>query len=288
MDSSVIGRGKVAGLTGWSGDEDYFQFREVAGFQPAAVLDVLRGSVLGVVFRGAIPLDRCAEVAKTFYASEFIKRRDGEAPVQYVGAYHYHKSTAVYLDECVREAPAVEQILADADEDPTELFFGGLKDFLRPQGITMRPAGHEGRNATTSIIRSWLGQGEFALEPHEDAGQCREPGQADFEIQQVLRYQVCAMNMCLENGPAGKLKVWNIQPDHESKQRHGTWFSGSPYELDSLEGVESLRLAVEPGDIYVFNGAHVHAVEPSGEGERRSTLSGLLGFIDDATVVAWT
>jgi hypothetical protein len=288
IDSNTTSAVASAELTGWSGSGDYFQFREYQGYVPAAVLDVLRGNVLGAVFRGVIGPAACAEVADRFWASPAGRQRGGEAPVRYLGAYHYHKGTQVYLDECAEVAAAIEEILRPGN-DPLAVFYGGLAESLDPAGITVRRAEYDGRQACRGVLRSWFGRGQFALDPHEDRGQCGVPQQADFEIQQVLQYRICAMNICLENGADGRLRIWNIQPDVDSKRRLGTEYSGSPYPVEPLESIESTWLRIGPGDIYVFNGSHVHAVEPSsGPDVRRTTLSGFLGFADDSTVVSWT
>ena len=43
------------------------------------------------------------------------------------------------------------------------------------------------------------------------------------------------------------------------------------------------------GDVYVFNGAHVHAVEPNTtEQQTRTTLAAMMAFKDDKTVVTWS
>lgn len=275
-------------LSGWSGDAEYFGFREHQRFHPEAVTDVLAGRVLGVVFRGMVGPDTCAELAERFWASPAARSRGGQAPVRYLGAYHYHKKTSVYLDECAEIEDAVDQVLAIPD-DPLAAFHDGLRRVYAPRGVTVRRAEHEGRQACRGVLRSWFGRGAYALAPHEDRGQCREPQQAGFEIQRVLEHHIGAMNICLENGDGGRLAVWNVQPDEASKRRLGTELSGSPYPVESLDGIEVAWLRVRPGDVYVFNGSHVHAVEPSADPDtRRTTLSGLLGFVADDTIVSWT
>jgi len=286
--SNAVTKASYPELGGWSGAADYFRFAEFDGFSPQAVVDVLRGRRLGAVFRGAVSPRTCEEVAARFWASESALSRGGEAPVRYLGAYHYHKATVVYLSECEEIGPAVDDALAVAD-DPLAMFYGGLGDALGAEGVKVRLAAHDGRQACRGVLRSWFGRGDFALVPHEDRGQCREPGQADFEIQRVLNHYLCALNICLENGAGGRLRIWNIQPDDASKRQLGTFYSGSPYPLSALDGIDSLWLEVGQGDVYVFNGSHVHAVEPTTvPGARRTTLSGLFGFIDEATVVSWT
>jgi hypothetical protein len=96
--------------------------------------------------------------------------------------------------------------------------------------------------------------------------------------------------VCLENGgEGGRLVVWNIRPELACRQRLGLQYTGSPYPVESLQGIERQYIEVRPGDAYVINGGNVHAVEacPDQTG-RRTTLACLFGFIDDSTVVSWT
>ncbi|TNH22706.1 hypothetical protein FHG89_28600 [Micromonospora orduensis] len=278
---------RVRPVTGWSGDEEYFTFREFDDFRPEEVVDVLNGRVAGVIFRGMISPDVCEQIASRFWASPSIRERPSP-PGHYLGTYHYHKPTGQYLDECAESAAAVAEVL-DVPGRPLDRFRRGLSDALAPQGAIFRLAEKDGRQACMALLRSWHGHGEFALVPHEDRSQCSEPQQADFEIQQVLGYQPAALNICLENGTGGRLFYYNIRPDDESKRRLGLHYTGSPYPRGAVDGFELLRVDVNPGDVYVFNGAHVHAVEPNVDPEaRRTTLAALLGFIDDKTVVSWT
>jgi hypothetical protein len=249
---------------------------------------VLSGTVAGVVFRGTITPDTCVELAARFWSSPARRTRGAEAPGHYLGSYHYHKPTAQYLHESAEVAAALDEVL-DVPGDPVSVFYRGLDEALGAQNATVRLARHGGRSACRALLRSWHGQGEYALAPHEDLSQCTEPQQADFEIQRVTDHHAVALNGCLENGNGGRLAYWNIQPDEASKRRLGLHYSGSPYPLDSLEGIELQWVEIGVGDIYVFNGAHVHAVEPNtGADLRRTTLAGLLGFVDDTTVVSWT
>jgi hypothetical protein len=43
---------------------------------------------------------------------------------------------------------------------------------------------------------------------------------------------------------------------------------------------------IHAGDVYVFNGRHVHAVDTTVG--NRTAVSFLIGFTDDRTVVTWT
>ena len=277
-------------LTGWHGAPRYFRFVELDEIDPDAVMDVLRGRVLGVVFRSVIDPAAAAELVRRFWASPARKRRGGEVCESlgyYVGAYHYHKPTSTYLDESAEIAPYLESLLAVPGE-PTREFRARLGARLAAEGVTLRLSAKDGRPGCPVLIRHWNATGEFALQPHEDVSQLREPRQADFEIQRAPDYTVTAVNMCLENGAGGRLVVWNLIPDEDSKRRLGLHLSGSPYPVEALEGVDAVWLEVRTGDIYVFNGSHVHGVEASADGGNRTTMAWNMGFCDDETVVTWT
>ncbi|HZB48387.1 MAG TPA: hypothetical protein VE547_04785 [Mycobacteriales bacterium] len=279
-----------ARLTGWQGDPDYFRFVEHTELDPDAVLDVLHGRVLGVVFRSVIDRAAAAELVRRFWASPARKRRGGEVCESlgyYVGAYHYHKPTATYLDESAEIAPDLDALLAVPGE-PMGWFRDVLGARLAADGATLRLSAQDGRPGCPVLIRHWNATGEYALQPHEDTSQLRWPEQADFEIQRVPDYTVTAVNMCLENGAGGRLVIWNVIPDEESKRRLGLDLSGSPYPVESVDGYPAVRLEVRTGDIYVFNGSHVHGVEASADGGKRTTMAWNMGFCADDTVVTWT
>ncbi|MEO3787304.1 hypothetical protein ABGB12_28595 [Actinocorallia sp. B10E7] len=276
-------------ITGWSGSPDYFTMREYDGFVPEAVLDVLHGRAAIVMFRGMVPRDVCDAVTDRFWASTHRKVRGVEAPGFYLGAYSWNKPTARYLDESGQVNPVLRDLL-DVPGDPMKQFYTGLGDVLAREGAQVRPASHDGRSAAIALLRSWHGAGEFALDPHDDDSQCADPQMADFERRHVVDHQVAALNICLENdSEGGRLVYWNVKPDVESKRALDVEFTGSPYPLESLSGYEAQWIEVRTGDVYVFNGAHVHAVEPNtAAAQTRTTLAAMMGFIDEQTVVTWS
>lgn len=277
-------------LTGWRGDPDYFSFVELTEFNADPVVDVLHGRRLGVIFRGVIDPAASAELVRRFWYSPARKRRSGEVCESqgfYIGAFHYHKLTEAYLDESVEIAGHLETLL-DVPGEPSRWFRHELGARLARDGVQLRISAKNGRSGCPVLIRHWNATGDFALQPHEDAAQLREPQQADFEIQRTPDYTVAAVNMCLENGSGGRLVIWNVIPDDTSKQRLGLHYSGSPYPPEVIEGIESIWLEIRPGDIYVFNGSHVHGVEASADGGKRTTMAWNMGFCDNTTVVSWT
>lgn len=282
------GEAHYPGVTGWEGSAEYFRFVECDEVSPSRVVDVLCGRRLGTVFRGVVPTATREALIANFLTSPGRRTRGADAPGEYLGAYHYNKTIDAYLDQT--DAVAVELRAAlDTPGDPLSDLFRRLGEELALSGIEFRPARHEGRVACPGIFRSWLGRREFALDPHEDRGQCEDPKQIGFEIQQVTAHQIVGLNICLDNGSDGQLTVWNLRPDEATRDRFGVRYTGSPYAPEWLSGVDQVRLDVRPGDIYLFNAGHVHAVESARDPDaQRVTLSGMLGFADDKTVISWT
>jgi hypothetical protein len=277
-------------LTGRQGDADFFRFAEYDTLVPDAVVDVLRGKILGVVFRGVIDDDARVEVLRRFWESPARRSRSGEvceSQGSYVGAYHYHKPTRQYLDEAGEIRQYLDSVL-DVPNEPSKTFREALGARLAEDGVEFRISRQDGREGCPLLIRHWNAPGEFALQPHDDGSQLRHPAQTGFEIQRALDYTVVAVNMCLENGEGGRLVSWNIDPDEASKARLGLELSGSPYPVEALEGFETHRLDVGQGDIYVFDGGFVHGVEQTIGDGKRTTMAWNMGFCDDRTVVSWT
>jgi hypothetical protein len=275
-------------VTGRQGSHEYFRFIESDNVKPSLVLEVLRGQQLGVVFRNVVPPPVLQTLIANFNMSPGCQTRGSDAPGEHLGAYHFNKTIDEYLDQ-------TDAVKADLDAalnvpaEPLRLVRQQLREAFALSGISFRPACYGGREAGAGIFRSWHGQGLFSLAPHEDRGQCESPKQAGFEIQRVAERVIVGLNVCLENGSGGRLIVWNLRPDEATRARLGVQYTGSPYAPESLTGFERLLLDVRPGDIYLFNSSHVHAVEAGRDSDsRRVTLSMILGFADDETVISWT
>jgi len=276
---------RASRLMGWQGGPDYFRFLEYDRFNPDPVIDVLRGKVAGVIFRSVFDTDTAGEIVKRFWDSP--ARQPWESVGYSLGSFHYHKLTEAYLDESADVAEYVDSVL-DVPDEPSEWVREDLRQRLSEQGITLRPAEKDGRQAGRAFLVHWNGTGNYALKPHEDLSECREPGQADFEVQRTTNYAPCAVNICLENGNQGRLIYWNIVPDDASKRELDVYNSGSPYPREALEGIDSIWLRIGAGDIYVFNGAHVHGIEATTDTGKRTTMLFRIGFRDDKTVITWT
>lgn len=272
-------------IDGYRADSAYFKFAERTAFDPADVIAVLRNELLGVVFRSVISVDIRSELCERFWNDPKTRRRE-DAPAYFLGTYSFNKTIDTYLHESADVRSSIEAVLDAEASSPLVWFRNGLADELAPQGISLRPAELDDQRACLALMRSWDADGVFSLSPHEDLAQCLDPRQAGFEAQCVPDYEVCAVNMCLANDCGGRLVLWNVRPDDASRKRLGIEFTGFPYPVADLAGFDELRLDVRAGDVYVFNGAYVHAVEAN-QG-RRTNIAFFMGFRDARTVVTWT
>jgi hypothetical protein len=271
-------------LTGRQASRDFFRFTERTELDYGLVLDVLHGRRFGVIFRDVIPAAARDELTRRFWASPSRRHREGE-PSHYVGSYHWNKPIGDYLDETAAVVDDVRTVI-DGPNSPWHSFRRGVDAELAKEDASLRVAQMGGRTACPALIRAWDKEGDFSLDPHEDAAQCKDPRQAGFEIQRVLDHDICAVNMCVEHTEGGRLVVWNIQPDDASRRALDIELTGLPYPADSLADFDEIRLDVRQGDVYCFNGAFVHAVDANRG--NRTTVSFIMGFTDDHTVVSWT
>jgi hypothetical protein len=271
-------------VTGATAPESYFRLEERHGFSPEEVIDVLHGKYLGVIYRDAVDPQVSTSMLQEFWQSQATRRR-ADAPSYFLGTYHFNKSVEAYLTESAEINPSVER-LVHLPGSPWKSFRDTVDARLRRDGTELRVAQMADQKACLALFRSWDAEGEFALYPHEDMSQCQDPRQAGFEIQRVVNHEVCAVNICLTNGPGGRLVIWNIRPDDATKERLGIKHTGFSYPPSELADIEELRVEIRAGDIYVFNGAYVHAVEPT-QG-LRANISFFIGRLDDQTVATWT
>jgi hypothetical protein len=275
-------------VTGKQESPEYFQILERGKFDPADVVRVMRGEVAGVIFRGAISQATCEQVKKNFWANPMLRKRGDAVPAYYLGTYHYAKELDLYLQEAEATRAALSEVFAG-----TENFYArimdGIAGVLRAQGVTLRVAEHQGRQAGEFVMRSWSASGNFALAAHDDGAQLTARKQAGFEIQQVVVNPLTAVNLCLENGEGGELVYWNLQPDAATRRALGVEETGHPYAAELLGDFPRIDLAIRTGDAYFFNGKLVHAVKAQAQaGAHRSTISLLMGFKDPSTAIFWT
>lgn len=266
--------------------EKFFAASKFDSLTAIPVISVLEGDLALAVYPGFASIEDCETIMRQFLAEPQTRKRTGDATGYYLGAFHWGKDLGQYTYDCQRVSASIAGVLDSARNNPWKTFVSTLEAHLRKDHVILRPAQISGIDVATPIVRSWTGQGAYSLVPHEDEAQCSDPNQAGFEIQKVPAYNVCSVNLCIGNDGGGDLVMWNYEPSTADRESYGTSVTGGPYPAEILQNYSRIQIRVGQGDLYIFNGALVHAVSPTIG--NRATISSLMGFADDENVILWT
>lgn len=249
-------------ITGYSLHESDFIIKEsIQTVDVSIVHDVLQGSIAGYWIHDYTSEKDATRIFDNFWASsEKVPRMGyGEEGVEgyFIGASHIEKTTEEYLEEAKSFEPSVMK-LYEGTNDPVSTFRGVLASQYN-NGITVRPARHDDLTAGHSKAVAWNNFGNFLLEPHDDLAQLSDPKQKGFEIQNSSR--VMAVNFYPKTlSGSGQLKIWNIEPDVQSRINLNLTYSGFPYPPELLEKYSHHIISVETGDLLIINGNLIHGV----------------------------
>ncbi|MER5985793.1 hypothetical protein [Streptomyces sp. NPDC001787] len=275
-------------LTGVVSPAEYFRFEERDELDWDVWSDVLRGRIVGAVFRGVLSPEACESVRSNFRRSPL--RKDSSDGLSLNGdAFGAllvgNSSLSAYLDEVERNRPCVEELFAGPGRAVPDLVDGCSRHLAR-QGIRLRVAEHRGRRAGVFKVRSRGGDGSYVLAPHTDASAFRAmPHLRGFEIQRALRYYSALA--CLKNDAGGELVCWNITPDEESSRalRSGP---DPRYPEEALSAFDRITIPVRTGDVYLFDVGKIHAVaQRHDEKAVRCVAQWNMGVLDDTTILRW-
>ena len=284
----MSGAPQVMNASGAVCSPESFHFLESDAINPKHVERVLRGEAVGCVFRNVIDAAVCRHIAENFRNHPRLRKRADDVPAYFLGTYHYRKPLTQYLSEAATFRDTMHDVF-DGCDNVFERVMSSISSRLAASGVTMRVAAHNDEPASEFVMRSWSGVGQYSLEPHDDGAQLTAAQQRGFEIQRLGDSAVVAFNMCLENPGGGELHFWNLIPDDATRERLGLQETGYPYPIEVLQGIDKLVIPVRAGDVYFFNGKHIHAVAAQQDAAGfRSTISGLMGFVDPRTVIYWS
>ncbi|MGW1283460.1 2OG-Fe(II)-dependent halogenase WelO5 family protein [Streptomyces sp. NPDC002586] len=276
-------------LTGAVGPADYFRFEERDELDWDVWSDVLRGRIAGAVFRGVLTSEVCDSVRRNFWNSPLLKGSAEGVSLNgnVCGALLVaHSSMSAYLDEVERNRPYIDALFAGPGRAVPAL----VDDYARhlaQQGVQLRVAEHQGRQAGVFKLRSRESEGgAYALAPHTDASAFRTmPHLSGFEIQRAVRYY--SVIACLENDAGGELVIWNITPDQESIRALRSGLDPR-YPEEALAGFARLTVPVRTGDFYLFDVGNIHAVgQRHAEKAVRCSVQWNMGVLDDTTILRW-
>ena len=278
-------------ITGTSLSDQAFRVHETTGVvDVSTVFEVLNGNLAAYLVRGFVARDICRHIEATFWASTGRVPRYGEGEdgveAYLVGASHYGKPTLAYLHEVLACKSAVEGLYTGTVNPLT-----AFREILAASCDTMkvRAAELDGLPAGDCKAIYWNNFGPFLLQPHDDLAQVKDPIQADFEIQQVVR--VMAVNIyAAVPERSGQLQVWNVEPDDETRAELGLTGVGFPYPPELLSEYPATVIEVETGDLCVVNGNLVHAVMrgDATSPKSRLLLTCFMGLNFNHELIWWT
>ncbi|WP_339367020.1 2OG-Fe(II)-dependent halogenase WelO5 family protein [Photorhabdus sp. RW14-46] len=258
-----------------------------------ALSALLDGHLAACRVRNFLPSEQSRKIIENFWCSSARTPRYGEGiegvEGYFIGASHIEKDTRQYIEEAENFRSAINEVFQDTI-NPIDRFIDQIVHFSSNNLRVMRPAMYHGVAAGNVKIVYWNNFGEFLLLPHDDLAQLSDPRQSDFEIQQINR--VMAVNFYADvpqNG--GQLKVWNIQPDDQSRSALGLTYSGFPYPSELLEDHASMVINIEAGDLVLLNGNLVHAVlngNTISAPERRLLVTCFMGLQQNGDLIWWT
>jgi len=267
--------------------DSFFRVEDRLEYDDDLVRSVLDGALAAVVFRKYAPTEECEELLASFLTNPSTRVRHGDATGRYLGTFHWRKTKEDYLADSDAIVDAVDAIVGRfGGASSWRKFEESLRQNLARDGVTLRRATWDGSEVASPLVRAWDGVGEYSLIPHDDLAQILDERQRGFEAQDVASYTSCAANLCFANGSDGNLVLWDYIPTREDRVAFGTELEGGPYPPSAVQGHKRIDVRIGPGDLYIFNGALVHAVGATRE--QRATISTLLGFSSRSTVLLWT
>ena len=244
--------------------------------------DVLIGRHVLSICRGYLQANTAGLLTERFESHPDSRHRAGDAQGEYLGVFHWQKSPREYVEEVAKYSLAAARFSSDWNS-----IIAKLGRQLNQSNVITRPAIWNDVSASTPITRSWFRGSEFALIPHEDASQCKDPQQAGFEVQEIATSsRVCSLNLCIATDGGGDLVLWNYIPNDDDKLRYGTGTEGGPYPQLMVSHAEKLTVPIGIGDLYIFNGHYTHAVRATLG--KRITISSLIGLLPTKECVLWS
>lgn len=288
----LLSSSKLTLLTGQSLSKSKFKVLETDELSVSKIADVIDGQLLGVVCHNYVKSGQRELICENFWKHEGRYTRGADAPAEYLGVYHYGKALLDYLAQSKLSNATLASLFTGVD-DPVARLRTELSAELSRRSRVLRLAHHNGMDASSFVMRSWVGSQNFALAPHEDAAQCADPLQNGFEIQPAAATNaIAAVNICLQNGEGGKLRIWNIRPDNAARAALGLEITGSPYPVSLLDDFDFIDVDIKPGDLYVFDGRFLHAVTSLNKSASapgaRATIAFLMANLGKDETISWT
>jgi hypothetical protein len=209
---------------------------------------------------------------------------DGYVKTNQIGATQFSRSGDQYVREVIKTSTATLEIFDGVSHDEVEQMFNTrlLEKLFAERGGVFRASRFKNIPGGFVAFRRWLDNGEMALMPHEDTAARVD----DYEVARASH--VVSYNAAVEaTQSGGQLVVWNLNPDDRCRENLGLMGTGYPYPPGALEGLESITLEMQVGDVYFINASFLHGVASLKEG-RRLSAGRFIGQVADDLAVYWT
>jgi hypothetical protein len=174
------------------------------------------------------------------------------------------------------ESRALFRSLFTHDENPVDLLYDSLTA-LSDGKKAVTAYEPDGRTYGPAIIRAHYGGYEYA--PHFDSVRLREKreGFSVFAFEHQFAGVVVLQNTQLDDDTAQSILhhcLW--EPDIDPHLRQGTF-----HDYARKEGIENIKVVLDPGDLYFFNTRGIHEVPGVAGALPRIVLATFIGYSTD-------
>jgi hypothetical protein len=243
------------------------------------------GEIPAVILRQAFDPEACRQIVQRFYERKLIQETSGPTTFDYVGtSLGMWGGAPEMFFEHARETHALYATVFEGLPDPVRFVYATLGQ-LAPDKRVQVAREPDGRLYGPGIFRLYRpGAGH---KPHFDSVRLREK-RLNYAVYR-FEHQFASV-LCLQaadpDPEAGECLLHRVQwtPELQPVIQAGEFH---PYA--AAHRIPHVRIALEPGDFYVFNTRHIHEV-PFIRGETaRIVLAMFLGYSrDDAEVFVWS
>ncbi len=275
------------------------------------IASLARGDVAALIVRQAFPVDECSSLIEYLMAEELLFSgtdpridqaaipadradrwtRPGTNPVtsrrRRIDIGTSLGNLGDHPEEFFRHSAETHELFRRlfADRpDPISAIYDNLRQ-LSPGKTVLTARESDGREYGPAIFRAHYGG--YTYGPHFDSVREREVrnGYTVYRFERQLAGVLCVQNSVV-NGVAAQgiihRQFWN--PEITPILKSGTF-----HEYADREGIESIQVDLEPGDLYFFNTGMIHEV-PGVPGELpRIVLATFIGYSDNVDeVMVWS
>lgn len=283
---------KLKNLSGKVVKNQFFNLEEVNSIEKIDFNKIKNEKVIGYKIPGYLSEKSRNLIRNNFLNSPYKYKRSDLDDHEYIGAYLARISLDTYFANTKKRNPHLSSIFHGTVNE-MDLILERLRKHFASQGIVFRKAQYKDKEVAPYNLHNWIRnersqKRQLSLVVHDDLSLAMDKRFESFEISQVK--STFAVNLSVENtNPnGGKLVFWNILPSIKEIKNNATIFEYGPYDSVDLSQFDYREVAINSGDLYVFNGQFLHAVtDLKNNNDMRLGFSLFCGYLDDKTIIYW-